>query len=903
MTRPASERAYRLLLRCYPKRFRERFEDDMTEFQRDRMRDARQLGWRDALALWCGVLADVARTAPAEHAAAIAAARRERRLARVTRTTSHDTGDGMISSMRHDVRYALRGMGRRPAFTAVILTTLALGIGANAAIFSVVNGILLRSLPFRDADRVVDARHLDPYYSVSEPEFMDYKHEVRAFEQLAANAPADANLSGGDEPERIEAARVSDGFFRILGVPPALGRTFTPEEDTPRSERVIVISDGLWRRHFGADPHIVGKSALINDVPRTIVGVMPPRFDFPGASITVWTPLRLNTDSLWTRNNHYLTMVGKLAPGATVERASAEMNTLDRRWVIAYPETYFPGRPLVSVPMTVADKLLGGTRPYLFALLGAVGFVLLIACVNVANLLLARGESRRKELAIRTALGASRKRIVRQALTESAIFAVAGGTLGLVLAWWGGRVILALAPESVPRVGEIGIDARVLAFTFAISLVTGVLFGLVPALRGSRGDSADTLREGGKTSAAGTSLRSARGALVVAEVALAVVTLTGAGLMVRSLWKLQATEIGFDPSHVMTMQLSLPPKAYETDERIVAFYQQLTERVRAIPGVRAAAVAGQLPMAGGLSMWSIFLDGRVVKVISEAPSAAPQQVTADYFQAMRIPVVRGRAFTDADRDGAPFVTVVNETMAKQFWPGQDAIGHTLKMFNDKSPWATIVGVVKDVRSGGIQEDVPPTMYFPHAQAGKSAYYAPRGMTIAVRTTGEPSSVVPAVRAAVRALDASVPVSLVRPMDEIVSASIASRRFSTALLATFAALALVLAGIGIYGVIAYGVSQRTYEIGLRMALGAQRRSVMALVMTQGMRMAMLGLALGIAGALAVTRALGSLLVGVTAVDVPTLGAVSVALAVVAALACLLPARRATNVSPTEALRTD
>jgi putative ABC transport system permease protein len=809
----------------------------------------------------------------------------------------------MLGSIRQDVRYALRGMRRSKGFTAVVVATLALGIGANTAIFTVVNGILLRPLPFQEPERIVEVSHEEPYLSVSEPEFMDYRRESRSFERLAAYAPSNASLTGTEEPERVPAARVSDGFFAVLGVAPAVGRTFTADEDAFGGPPVVMISDGLWRRRFGGDRGIVGRTVRVNGTERTVVGVMPPRFGYPTAATAVWVPLGLKPDSLWTRNNHYLSAVGRLAPGATPTGARAELNTMGRRWLIEYPETYFPGKPLVSRVVPMREALVGATRPYLLALAGAVGFVLLIACVNVANLLLARGESRRKELAIRTALGASGRRLARQALTESAILGVAGGALGLLLAGLGVRALLAIAPTSIPRLDEVRIDVGVLAFALAVSIVTGLLFGLAPALRAARGVSAETLKQGGKTSGHVGGTRRTRHALVVAEVALAVVMLSGAGLMLRSLARLQAMDLGFDPSGVLTMQLSLPRQEYG-EERVVEYYRALTERVAALPGVRSAAASWWLPMdatGGGASSWSIQVDGRVVASISEAPTATPAQVTPDYFAAMRIPIVRGRGFTEADRGDAPLVLVVNETMARQLWPGQDPIGRTVRMFGDDDPWATVVGVVGDVRSSGFLAPVPPTMYHPHAQAGRGASFTSRSMTLVVRTAGDPLALAAAVRGAARALDRNVPVSAVQSMEGLVAASIAGRRFTTALLGAFAALALALAGIGIYGVIAYGVSQRTYELGVRMALGAQRGNVLRLVVSEGLRMTLLGLAVGLAGALVVGRLVRSLLVGVPAADLPTLIGVSAALAGVALVASLVPARRASLVSPTEALR--
>jgi putative ABC transport system permease protein len=531
-----------------------------------------------------------------------------------------------------------------------------------------------------------------------------------------------------------------------------------------------------------------------------------------------------------------------------------------------------------------------------------VAFILLIACVNVANLLLVRGEARRKEIAIRTALGASSRRLVRQMLTESVLFAAGGAVLGLGLAWVSTQALVAVAPSSVPRLDAIHVDYRVVAFTAVVTLVTGVLFGLAPAWRGMHGDSVESLRDGGKTSNMPSMARGARRALVVAEVALAVVMLTGAGLLVRSLWKLQAIDLGFEPAHLLTMEATLSPRQYQ-EQQSVEFYRQVIERVSHLPGVRSVAATAALPIVGDDSRWSIFVDGHVVKTIAEAPSAKPVHVTPGYFRTIGNRLIRGREFTDADRTDAPMVAVINETMAKQLYPGVDPIGHTVKMFNEKSPWATIVGVAADVRSGGFQSTVPATMFFPTAQSGKSAYYTPLTMTLLVRTDGNPTVLGPSVRQAIHAVDRTVPVSKVRTMDDVVGGSISSRRFTTTLLAAFAGLALLLAGIGIYGVIAYGVSQRTFEIGVRIALGASAASVMRMVVTDGLRMTAAGLVVGIFGALFVERLLRTMLVGVSAFDVPTFTAVAVALMVVSALACLVPARRAMGVSPTEALRGD
>lgn len=893
--RARGERVYRLLLLLYPRRFRQRYRDDMLAFYRERVESSNE---RSLVAIWAELIPDLLATAIAERFVWL-----HRDLDPAPRTVtqySHRREEPM-SILKQDLRYALRGMLRRPGFAAIVLATLALGIGANAAIFTVVNAVLLRPLPFAHVDRTVVLAHREPLFSVSEPEFVDYQRGVKAFARLAAFSTPGITVANGDgEPIKSYAARVSRDFFDIVGTKPMLGRVFAPDEFLPTSKaRLTVISHQLWVQAFASDPHVVGKAVTISGTPVTIIGVMPSGFTYPESDVSLWTAWRLDPDSLWTRNNHYLSAIGEVAPGATIEQARAQVRTLNARWMKDFPETYSADHPIQAEVIPLRDQLLGPTRPYLLALLGAVGFILLIACVNVANLLLVRNEGRRKELAIRTALGASHGRILRQTITESMVFAICGALLGSLLAWFGTRGLIALAPADLPRVEEIGVDGRVVLFTIAITVATGLIFGSAPSMRGLRGDSAETLREGGKTSAHGGS-RIARRALVIAETALAVVMLSGAGLLVRSLIKLQAIDLGFDPSQVLTMQLTLPAKKY-TDTTADQFYRQLLERVSHVPTVNSAAAVSYLPISGSDNGWSILVDGKVVKTIAEAPAARPEHVTPEYFRAMGIRLVRGRAFTEQDRMGAAPVAIISDGMAKKLYPGVDPIGRTLKMFSDAAPWVTIVGVAADVRARGFQKEIPPTMYFPYSQSGQSAYGIPRTMTLIVRAPGNVSRLTAPVRKIIREMDSLVPVSQVATMDDVVGNSIASRRFTTALLAGFAALALVLAGIGIYGVISYGVSQRRYEIGVRMAMGASNGSIVRLVMSEGARMTVAGLAIGLLGALVVERSLASLLVGVTSTDAPTLAVVCLLLAAVGACACLIPARRATGVSPTEALR--
>jgi putative ABC transport system permease protein len=552
------------------------------------------------------------------------------------------------------------------------------------------------------------------------------------------------------------------------------------------------------------------------------------------------------------------------------------------------------------VVQPLQERLVGSSRPYLVTLLGAVAFVLLIACANVANLLLIRGEARRRELGIRTALGATGIRLVVQQLTESGVLAIAGGGLGLLVAWGGVRGLLALAPDTLPRLESVHLDAAVLAFTAAVSLGTGLLFGLLPAVRSARGGAAAALREGARTSSSRRGSRMRR-SLVVGEVALAVVMLSGAGLLVRSLRSLQQIDIGFDADRILTARLNLPPLNYQADAKAVSFVERLENRLRAMPGVVGAGTMGWTPVVGGGGTWSIWIDGVVVKDIASAPVADPEQVTPGYFPALGVRIVRGRAFTEQDRADAPPVAVINEAMAKQLWPGLDPVGHTLKMFNRHAPWVTIVGVARNILSRGVEKSVPATMFFPYAQAGRSAYFTPRQVTVAIKTAGDPEGMTGPFRRLVHDLDPAAPLSEVRTMDAVMGTALASRRFTTVLLGWFAGLALLLAGLGIYGVIAYGVTQRTYEIGLRQALGADRGSVLGLILAEGLRLTGTGLLLGLVATLATGRLIRSLLVNVTAADPPTLLAVALLLAGVAALASWLPARRAMAVSPTEALR--
>ena len=885
--RDISERLYRALLHAYPRDFRDEFGDAMVEFHRDRLAHA------SPARVWGHVLADLLRNAlPAR----VDAMRRTLSLMHVTKE------DLMLSSVIQDIRFALRGLRRTPGFTFTVLATLTLGIGASVATFSAVNGVLLKPLPFRDPARLVRLQHLDPHTTVSEPEFVDYRRDAKSLGKLAAYHGSSAMITAGGgadaEPERIRVLMVTDDFFATLGTTLLLGRTFTAEEERRGGPPVAVISHGLWMRRFGGDSAAVGRQIVLGGPPRTVVGVLAPGAEYPSDDYSMWLPKRLNYDTLWTRNNHYLTVIGRLAAGAAAEQASTEVGALAQRMSRDFPETYSPEKPLVARVMPLLNHTVAEVRPYLVTLFGAVLFVLLIACVNVANLLLARGEARRKELAIRSALGASGFRVARQAFAESLLLAGIGGAAGVALAALAVRVLRSVVPANVPRADDIAIEPLVLLFALGVTLVTGLLFGMMPAMRSARHDAADALKEGGKTSST-RGLGRLRSALVVSEVALSVVTLAGAGLMLRSLWNLQAIDLGFRPENVLVASIAAPVSY--TPAQSIALYRRLTDEVRALPGAVQAAAVEDLPILECCSGWSILIDNAPMTTVANSPAATPQKVTPGYFDVMRVGVVRGRAFNETDDENAPLVTVVNETMARTLWPGKEAIGGTVKLLNETAPRATVVGVVRDERLAGLLEPAPATMYFPQAQAGRSALYVPKWMWLVVRTSGDAAAIAPSVRNVIRRVEPLAAIARVQTMEQVVSASVAARRFATALIAGFAAVALLLAGIGIYGVIAYSVSQREFEIGLRLALGATPTVVARQILGEGLRTAMIGAAVGLGIALGTTRLLRAMFVEVSATDPVTLASVTLLLVLVAMAASWLPARWASAVDPLGAMK--
>jgi putative ABC transport system permease protein len=800
-----------------------------------------------------------------------------------------------MERLLQDVRYGVRMIWKRPGFAAVVLATLALGIGANTAIFSVVNAVLLKPLPYRNAERLVwvagNVRGGTSRASVSPPDYVDYRAQNTVFEEFAASTsvPNAVNLTGAGEPERLTGSRVTANYFRAFGVEPARGRVFGADEERAGPAPVAVLSDGLWRRRFGGDPAIVGKTLTLDGKGVTVIGVAPPEFQYP-AGAELWLPLDFDDPDMKIRAAHFLRPIGLLKPGVTIEQARAETDLIARRLEEQYPESN-ERWSLNLVPLQ--EQVVGGVRTSLWVLLGAVGFVLLIACANVSNLMLARAAARSRELALRTALGASRWRVVRQQLTENVLLSLAGGALGLLLAAWGVDVLAALGAGDIPRLREVGIDGRVLAFTTALSVLTGLAFGLLPALRASRPNLNEVLKEAGRGTS-GPGRGRMRAALVVSEIALALTLLVGAGLLIKSFVGLRGVNPGFDPANLLTLRIDLARARYAKPEQAAGFFGELHRRVAGLPGVEAAGMVSELPLSGQPNDMYFYVAGRPPQTAEQKVTADFRRVNQDYFRAMRIPLQRGRGFTEQEVTGDAMVVVVNETLARNFFPDEDPLGKRLVIDFGKQEEFEIVGVAGDVRHRALEGDVYQMVYVPTLRVGRT--------NLVVRTSSsDPLALASAVRGEVAAVDRDQPVSAVRTMEEVVSGSVAQQRFRTLLLAAFAGVALLLAGVGIYGVISYSVTHRTHEIGVRMALGAGAADILKLVVGRGMALALAGIAVGLLAALALTRVLSSLLFGVTATDTATFAAVSLLIAGVAFLACYLPARRAMKVDPMEALR--
>ncbi len=803
-----------------------------------------------------------------------------------------------MQTLWQDLRYGARMLLKNPAFTAVAVIALALGIGANTAIFSVVNGVLLRPLPYPQPEQLamvwLDNRRQNIRDDItSYPNFLDWRDKNHTFQGMSGVRNLTVNLTGVGEPEELRGASVAANFFQLIGVNPAQGRGFTAEEEQLGKDKVVILSNGLWRRRFGGDAGILNKTISLNGEQYTVIGFMPPGFQFPSKA-ELWTPLAPNERLRAARGAFWLPVVGRLKPGVTRAQAQADMDVIGKQLEQDYPNIN-AGYGVNVVPLH--EQLVGNIRRTLWVLLGAVGFVLLIACANVANLLLARAAARQREVAVRSALGAGRWRIIRQLLTESVLLSVVGGALGVLLAWWGLEMLLKLSPANLPRLDNIHLDARVLGFTLGLSLLTGLLFGLAPALHTSQLELGETLKEGGRSGSGSRRTQRVRNAFIVAEIALTLALLIGAGLLMRSFWHLQQVSPGFRTDHLLTLQLSLPRTKYPEGAQAVAFYQQLQERLAALPGVESASAVSKIMMPRVTNSSNFTIENR-----PQDPRAQQLELPIDitqpnFFQTMGIQLLRGRTFTPQDARGQPDVAIVNETFVKRYFPNEDPLGKrfTFGDSNNNPQWISIVGVVHDTKRQGLDEPVRMESWLPHAQNPS------RSMQVVVRTKSDPLALAGVVREAVWALDRDLPIPKLETMEQVLSESVAQRRLSMLLLSIFATVALLLAAVGIYGVMSYVITQRTNEIGIRVALGAQAADVLKLIMGQGMKLTLLGVGLGLVATLLLTRLMVSLLFGVSATDPLTFAGVALLLIVVALLACWIPAWRATKVDPMVALR--
>jgi putative ABC transport system permease protein len=806
-----------------------------------------------------------------------------------------------MDTLRQDLRYAFRRLMKSPGFAIVALLTLSLGIGANSAIFSVINGVLLQPLPYAEPERLVRIYHFSEGQrsSMSGPNFIDLRKSSQTLADAAAIAGSRAILTGQGDPVRLDSAEVSASLFDLLGVQPLLGRTFRADENEPGKSKVALLSWGLWQQRFGGDQRVLGQRIVLDGVAYEVVGVMPQGFSYPEGRM-LWTPLEYTKGLLVDqRSAWYLSVVGRAKPGVLLERVAAEVQTIGSQLAKQYPD-HNEGVGLAAVPLR--ESMVGKIRPALYVLFGAVGFVLLIACANVANLLLARAAAREGEMAVRAALGAERMRLVRQLLTESIVLSTIGSGLGLLLAIWGVAFLISLRPEGIPRLNDVRVNGTVVVFSLALSMLTGVIFGIFPALQATRSSVANSLKEGGRgalTTRAGSRMRSA---LVVAEMALAVTLLTGAGLLIRSFIKLASVDPGFHVAQVLTFELSLPDSRFEKEAQQVAFMDQLLPRLHAIPGVASAGAVLALPLTDRSFVISFQIGGRPPMPPAQQPSIQTRVATTEYFQTMGIPLRRGRLFSADDRAGTPPVVLLTESAVREYFPNEEPLGKKITLGWGHGPGTPraggeVVGIVGDIKEEGLQEPNPPQIYLPYQQ------WPVQSMAVVLRTAVPPASISEAARRAVHDVDPNLPVSQVRTLEQIVSRSISQPRFYMTLLAAFAALALVLAAIGIFGVLSYAVAQRTREIGIRMALGAQESTVVRLVVREAMLLAAAGVTLGLIAAFFVSHSLEAFLFQTRPTDPLTFAGVATLLAVVALTASYIPARRATQVDPLTALRAE
>jgi putative ABC transport system permease protein len=810
----------------------------------------------------------------------------------------------MMQTLWQDLRYGVRMLLKNPGFASIAVLTLTLGIGANTAIFSVVNAVLLRPLPYTEPERLVWFWGVQPMLPLpqaahSPADFLDYQAQNNSFAEMTAYRNLSFTLTGDGQPERIDGRIVSANYFSLLGVKTAIGRAFAPEDGRAGAARVAVLSHGFWQSHFNDDPKAIGTALTLNGERATVIGIMPP--DFKEADVELWiNPKQVvpdfsttsRDDILTLRTHNYLRVIGRLKSGVTIAQAQADISSIVARLQRQYPQT----NAVRSVRLvSLHERVVGDLRQTMLVLFGAVGLVLLIASANVANLMIVRATARGKEIAIRLALGAGRWRIMRQLLAESVLLACMGGACGWLLAVWSVDLLLALSPAGTPRLPEVRLDHQVFGFTLFLSLATGVVFGLFPALAASRTDLNQTLKEGGRSAASDGRGHRMRGALVIAEVALALVVLIGAGLLIKSFARLQNVAPGFDPNGLTTMLIWLSDARYLEATRRVAFLQELRARLSVLPGVQSVAIANDLPIRGNDSSNFPIIEGRPLPAPNERILTGIHVVSPGYFQAMGIRLRKGRELTERDNENAPLVMVINETAGHSLWPGEEALGKRLRFGGDNAPWVEIVGIVDDVKHDGLHEDAGPHVYGSHLQASWPT------LRVALRSRLDPATVAVAVRRETQAIDPTQPVSDLKTMEEIMSDSVAPRRFALTLFGLFAGVALLLTVIGIYGVLAYTVAERTREIGIRMALGAQTNNVLRLMIGQGMKLAVGGVSVGLIGAFAMTRLMKDLLFSVSATDPATFAAVALFLIGVALLACYLPARKATKIDPITALR--
>ena len=804
-----------------------------------------------------------------------------------------------MDSLLRDLKFAARSLLKRPALTIIAVITLAIGIGANSAIFSVVNALLIKPLPFPDLNRIVAIWEKQPSRGVEHNEasmanYLDWRTQNQTFEQMGLYRWWSTNLTGIEPPERIQGFLVTANFLDVLGMKPSIGRGFSAEEDQPGKDAVAILTFGLWQRRFGADPYIVNKTITLNGLARTVIGVMPEGFNYP-RGVEVLAPLALTPELARSRQSHSYYVVGRLKPNVSLDRAQADLDTIASRLEKEYAASN-TGWGVVVYPIIEDTVRLYKTA--VLVLMAAVGFVLLIVCANVANLMLARAAGRQKEMALRAALGASRSRLIRQLLTESVILALVGGGLGVLIAFWGVDLLRTLNPgeaaKFAPGWDRLGVSVPVLGFNLGLSILSGLLFGLAPAWQISRTDLNGALKEGGRLSSTGS--HRLRGLLVISEVALSLMLLVSAGLLMRSFVSLLRTDPGFSPDKILTMHLALPAAKYKEDPQRVSFYSELVSRVKALPGVESAALVNYLPLGGSNSSDAFLIEGTPEPPPGQDFIGRYRVCTPEYFETLGIPIVKGRAFTEQDRAGAPPVIIVNETLAKRFWPNGDALGKRMRFTGppEKSPWIQVVGIVPDVKHD-LSLPVTPDYYLPYAQDSWNS------MVLVAKTRVEPLALAASVRQQVWSIDKDQPVFDVRSMDQVRALSVSLYSFSSVSLGIFAVIAVLLAAIGIYGVMSYAVMQRTQEIGIRMALGARAADVLKLVVRNGMSLALIGVVAGLAGSYALTRLLASLLVGVTPTDVVTFALVTLGLLMIALLACYVPARRATKVDPLVALR--